>query len=134
MSGKILVVDDVATNRIILKVKLASACYDVLQADGGAAALRIARAEQPDLILLDVAMPDLDGIEVCRRLKADAETADIPVIVVTAYDDTRAKLAALEAGAEEFMSKPLDDLGLLAPVRSVLRARSIAAELALREG
>ena len=134
MSGRILVVDDVATNRIVLKVKLAAACYDVLQAEGGEEALRLAQAERPDLILLDFAMPDLDGVEVCRRLKADPATADIPVIMVTAYDDTAAKLAALEAGAEEFLSKPLDDLRLLARVRSALRARSIAAELALREG
>ncbi len=134
MPGRILVVDDVATNRIILKVKLASACYEVLQASGGAEALKMAQRDRPDLILLDMAMPDIDGLEVCRRLKSDPRTCEIPVIVITAFDDTPSKLAALEAGAEEFLSKPLDDLGLLARVRSLLRAGSISAELALREG
>ncbi|WP_068112934.1 diguanylate cyclase [Tropicimonas marinistellae] len=134
MPGRILVVDDVATNRIILKVKLTKSCYEVLQASGGAEALRLAQKERPDLIMLDMSMPDIDGLEVCRRLKADRRTADIPVIILTAHRDTPAKLAALEAGAEEFLSKPYDDMGLLARVRSLLRARSIASELALREG
>lgn len=134
MPGRILVVDDVATNRIVLKVKLASAAYDVLQAGGGIEALKMAQRDRPDLILLDVAMPDLDGLEVCRRLKADHRTSEIPVIIVTALNDAASKIAALEAGAEDFMSKPLDDLGLLARVRSLLRARGIASELALREG
>lgn len=134
MPGRILVVDDVATNRIILKVKLASAAYEVLQAGGGAEALRMAQRDRPDLILLDSAMPDLDGLEVCRRLKADKRTAEIPIIMVTARDDPASRIAALEAGAEDFMSKPLDDIGLLARVRSLLRASGIASELALREG
>ncbi|MDV7144233.1 diguanylate cyclase [Tropicimonas sp. TH_r6] len=134
MPGRILVVDDVATNRIILKVKLASAAYEVLQAGGGVEALKMAQRDRPDLILLDIAMPDLDGLEVCRRLKADRRTAEIPVIMVTALDDAASKIAALEAGAEDFLSKPLDDLGLLARVRSLLRARGVAAELTLREG
>lgn len=134
MPGRILVVDDVATNRIILKVKLAAACYEVLQAEGGAEALDVARSEQPDVILLDMAMPDIPGLEVCRRLKADPATAAIPVIMITAYNDTGAKIDALQAGAEEFLSKPLDDMGLLARVRSLLRAKDIAEELSLREG
>ena len=134
MPGRILVVDDVATNRIILKVKLASAAYEVLQAGGGIEALRMAQKDRPDLILLDVSMPDLDGLEVCRRLKADHRTAEIPVIMVTSLNDTASRIAALEAGAEDFMSKPLNDLGLLARVRSLLRARGVASELALREG
>lgn len=134
MPGRILVVDDVATNRIILKVKLASAAYEVLQAGGGAEALKIAQRDRPDLILLDVAMPDLDGLEVCRRLKADPRTSEIPVIMVTAKDDAASRIAALEAGAEDFLSRPLDDLSLLPRVRSLLRASGIASELALREG
>jgi two-component system cell cycle response regulator len=134
MPGRILVVDDVATNRIILKVKLTGACYEVLQAGCGAEALRVAQRDRPDLILLDLAMPGLGGIEVCQRLKADSGTRDIPVIIVTSRADLRSKLAALEAGAEDFLTKPVDDLGLLARVRSLLRARSIAAELTLREG
>ncbi|ALG89380.1 MULTISPECIES: diguanylate cyclase [Actibacterium] len=134
MPGKILVVDDVATNRIVMKVRLAEACYQVLQADGGLAALDLARRERPDLILLDFMMADLDGIEVCRRLKADPDTAEIPVIMVTAARNSEEKLRALQAGAEEFLPKPLDELTLLARVRSLLRARETARELALRDG
>lgn len=134
MPGRILVVDDVATNRIILKVKLTNACYEVLQAGSGTEALRMAQRDRPDLILLDMGMSDLSGLEVCRRLKADRATSEIPVVIVTSKGDTEAKLAALKAGADEFMSKPLDDMGLLARIRSLLRARGIAAELALREG
>ena len=132
MTGRILVVDDVATNRIVMKVKLAAACYAVDQADCGAAALRSARNGQPDLILLDVVMPDMSGLEVCRRLKADPETADIPVILITALSDRDSKMAGLEAGADDFLTKPVDEVTLLARVRSLLRARDTARELKQR--
>ena len=133
MAGKILIVDDVATNRIVLKVKLASACYDVIQACDGRSALETARQDLPDLILLDIMMPDIDGIEVCKQLKADAYTAHIPIIMVTAHNDSDAKFKALLAGADEFLSKPLDELVLLARVRSLLRARDTIEELHLRD-
>ena len=134
MPGRILIADDVATNRIVMKVKLSEACYDVLQAGGGRRALEMARAERPDLILLDLMMPDMDGIAVCRKLRADPATAGIPVIMITARRDSAAKMQALKAGADDFLSKPLDDMILLARVRSLLRARETAQELALREG
>lgn len=133
MPGRILVVDDVATNRIVMKVRLTDAYYEVLQADGGHTALEAARRERPDLILLDLVMKDMDGVEVCKRLKADPRTRDIPVIVVTAARQPHQKLRALRAGAEDFLSKPLDELTLLARVRSLLRAQETAQELALRE-
>lgn len=132
MTGRILVVDDVATNRIVMKVKLASACYAVDQADCGASALRMARQTQPDLILLDVIMPDMSGLDVCRQLKADPETADIPVILITALADRDNKMAGLEAGADDFLTKPVDEVTLLARVRSLLRARDTARELRCR--
>lgn len=128
MSGKILVVDDVATNRIVMKVKLASACYEVVQADSGLAALEAARTEAPDLVLLDVLMPDLDGFTVCERLKADPKTADIPVIMITSLDDTDARLRGLSCGADEFLTKPVTEMTLLARVRSLLRAHSRSSE------
>lgn len=133
MAGRILIVDDVATNRIVLKVKLTSACYEVLQASGGAEALDCARVDTPDLIVLDQLMQDIDGITVCERLKSDPVTASIPIILLIAKDDDATKLDALRAGADEFMTKPLDDLTLLARVRSLLRARDTDEELRLRD-
>ena len=133
MPGTILVVADLATYRIILRVKLASACYDVIQAGTGAEALDMARSERPDLVLLDMAMPDMDGREVCRRLKRDPRTRAIPVVMVTAHNDPESRRTAIAAGADDFLTKPIDDTILLARLRSLLRAQSTAAELALRE-
>jgi two-component system cell cycle response regulator len=132
MTGRILVVDDVATNRIVMKVKLAAACYTVDQADCGQGALEAARRDAPDLILLDVMMPDMSGLDVCRRLKADPRTADIPVILITAFADRDSKMAGLEAGADDFLTKPVDEVTLLARVRSLLRAADTARELKQR--
>jgi len=132
MTGRILVVDDVATNRIVMKVKLAAACYTVEQADSGTRALRAARRDAPDLILLDVVMPDMSGLDVCRQLKADPATADIPVVLITALTDRASKMAGLEAGADDFLTKPVDEVTLLARVRSLLRARDTARELRQR--
>jgi len=133
MARRILVVDDIATNRIVLKVKLASACYEVMQAADGESALRMARGSVPDLILLDVILPDMTGTEVCRRLKADPVTCDIPVVMITALRDAPARREALRAGADDFLSKPLYESMLLARIRSLLRARDTARELRLRE-
>lgn len=134
MSRRILIVDDVATNRIVMKVRLSEAHYDVLQATDGAGALAAARRDRPDLILMDMALPDMDGIELCRRLKAHPETDGIPVIMVTGLRSAEAKMRALEAGADEFLAKPLDEMILLARVRNLLRARETSEELALRNG
>lgn len=133
MAGRILVVDDVATNRIVMKVKLTSACYVVEQAENGAGALKAARETHPDLILLDVMMPDMSGLEVCRALKADPETADIPVVLITALTDHSAKMDGLEAGADDFLTKPVEEVTLLARVRSLLRASDSVRELRARD-
>lgn len=133
MAGRILVVDDVATNRIVMKVKLAAACYTVEQADSGAEALRAARTTKPDLILLDVLMPDMSGLEVCHALKSDPETADIPVVLITALSDHTAKMEGLEAGADDFLTKPVEEVTLLARVRSLLRASDSVRELRARD-
>lgn len=129
MAGRILVVDDVATNRIVMKVKLTAACYTVEQAENGAEALRVARDTLPDLILLDVMMPDMNGLDVCRALKADPKTADIPIVLITALTDHAAKMDGLEAGADDFLSKPVEEVTLLARVRSLLRASDSVREL-----
>ena len=134
MPGRILVVDDVATNRILMKVRLAESFYDVIQADCGAKALEMAETAQPDLILLDVVMADINGIDVCRKLKTNPRTCDIPVIMITAAREPLQKLRALQAGAEDYLQKPLDEVTLLARVRSLLRARETEKAISLREG
>ncbi len=133
MPGRILIVDDTASNRLILRAKLSSAYYDVLLAENGTQALEMARREQPDMILLDVMMPDLDGHQVCKLLKADREMAHIPVIMVTGANSTEERLKGLEAGADDFLTKPVNDLALFARVRNLMRTKVMFDELRLRD-
>lgn len=133
MSGRVLVVDDVATNRLLLRAKLSSAYYDVVVAENGNQALEMARTEQPDMIMLDVMMPDIDGFAVCARLKASEETAHIPVIMVTALDTAEERIRGLEAGADDFLSKPFNDLALFARVRNLMRMKMMFDEMRLRD-
>ena len=133
MSGRVLVVDDVATNRLLLRAKLSSAYYDVVVAENGVQALEMARSEQPDMIMLDVMMPDMDGFAVCEILKADEQTAHIPVIMVTALDTPEERVRGLEAGADDFLSKPFNDLALFARVRNLMRMKMMFDELRLRD-
>jgi len=121
----ILVADDSAENREILSARLAANGYHVLMAADGEEALAVARAEQPDLILLDVMMPKVNGLDVCRRLKADASLPFMPVILVTARGDTQDIVAGLEAGADEYLTKPVDQTALLARVKAALRIKSL---------
>ncbi len=133
MTARILVVDDIEANVRLLEAKLTAEYYDVSVAYDGATALAKAAAELPDIILLDVMMPELDGFEVCRRLKADLTTRHIPVVLVTALDGRRDRLAGLEAGADDFLTKPIDDVTLLARVRSLSRMKLVIDELRERE-
>jgi two-component system, cell cycle response regulator len=133
MSARILVVDDVEVNVKLLGAKLASEYFDVLTAADGAAALRLCAAELPDLVLLDVMMPGMDGFEVCRRLKADPATSHIPVVMVTALSDAADRLTGLDAGADDFLTKPANDIALFARVRSLVRLKRMMEELRLRE-
>ena len=133
MSGRVLVVDDVATNRLLLRAKLSSAYYDVVVAENGTQALEMARSEQPDMIMLDVMMPDMDGFEVCAVLKSREETAHIPVIMVTALDTPEERIRGLDAGADDFLSKPFNDLALFARVRNLMRMKMMFDELRLRD-
>ncbi|MFO1106933.1 MAG: PleD family two-component system response regulator [Amaricoccus sp.] len=133
MSGRVLVVDDVATNRLLLRAKLSSAYYDVVVAENGFQALEMARTEQPDMVMLDVMMPDMDGFAVCSVLKSREETAHIPVIMVTALDTPEERIRGLEAGADDFLSKPFNDLALYARVRNLMRMKMMFDELRLRD-
>lgn len=133
MSARILVVDDVVVNVRLLEAKLASEYFHVLTASSGETALEVARAERPDLVLLDVMMPGMDGFEVCRRLKSNPATTEIPVVMVTALSDISDRVKGLEAGADDFLTKPVDDVALFARVRSLVRLKRMMEEWRLRE-
>ena len=133
MTGRILVVDDIEANVRLLQAKLQAEYYDVLIASSGPEALAMAAEESPDLVLLDVMMPGMDGFEVCRRLKNDAETRHIPVVLVTALDGRGDRITGLEAGADEFLTKPIDDILLFARVKSLTRLKMVIDELRQRE-
>ena len=133
MTARVLVVDDVELNVRLLTAKLAGEYFESVSADNGPRALTIAEADLPDIILLDVMMPRMDGFEVCRRLKANPRTADIPVVMVTALSDVTDRLRGLEAGADDFLTKPVNDIALFARVRSLVRLKRTMDELRLRE-
>jgi len=133
MTARVLVVDDVELNVKLLEAKLASEYFEVVTAYNGADALDLAEAEPPDIILLDVMMPRMDGFEVCRRLKANERTTDIPAVMVTALSDVADRLRGLEAGADDFLTKPVNDIALFARVRSLVRLKRMMEELRLRE-
>ncbi len=133
MSARILVVDDVEANVRLLQARLEAEYYDVLTARDGPEALKVAAEASPDLILLDVMMPGMDGFEVCRRLRADTSTRHIPVVMVTALDGRRDRLTGLDAGADDFLTKPIDEVTLFARVRSLTRLKLVMDELRQRE-
>jgi class 3 adenylate cyclase len=123
--ARILVVDDNAANLDILETRLKSRGYEVVTAVDGEDALARVKADAPDLILLDIMMPKIDGIEVCRRLKADATLPFIPVIMVTAKADSKDIVAGLEAGGDDYLTKPIDQAALVARVKSMLRIKAL---------
>ena len=133
MTARILVVDDIEANVRLLEAKLSAEYYEVLVAYDGPTALAIAAKEKPDIVLLDVMMPGMDGFQVCRRLKDDPETRHVPVVLVTALDGRADRIAGLEAGADEFLTKPIDDIMLFARVRSLTRLKMVIDELRDRE-
>jgi two-component system, cell cycle response regulator len=133
MTARVLVVDDVELNVKLLEAKLSSEYFQVVPAFNGPTALELAESDLPDIILLDVMMPRMDGFEVCRRLKANPRTTDIPVVMVTALSDIADRLRGLEAGADDFLTKPVNDIALFARVRSLVRLKRMMEELRLRE-
>ena len=125
----ILVVDDNLQNREVAEGNLIGAGYAVIQAEGGAEALALLAARRPDLVLLDVLMPGMDGYETCRRIRALPQGGDVPVLFLTALGDLETHKAALESGADDFLTKPLNRTELLIRVRSLLRIKRLSDEL-----
>lgn len=133
MSARVLVVDDILPNVKLLEAKLSSEYYDVITATTGEEALLKIEEESPDIILLDVMMPGMDGFEICRRVKENTATAHIPVVMVTALTDNDDRVRGLEAGADDFLSKPVNDTALMARVRSLVRLKMAIDEWRARE-
>ncbi|MDX5361964.1 MAG: PleD family two-component system response regulator [Alphaproteobacteria bacterium] len=133
MTARVLVVDDIPANVKLLEAKLQAEYFDVLTASNGIEALEAAEREHPDIILLDVMMPGMDGFEVCTRLKANPELSHIPVVMVTALDQPSDRVRGLEAGADDFLTKPVEDVALFARVRSLVRLKVMTDELRMRE-
>jgi two-component system cell cycle response regulator len=133
MTARVLVVDDILSNVKLLEAKLTAEYFEVVTAYNGLECL--ARMEEcaPDIVLLDVMMPGMDGFEVCRRIKSNAKTAHVPVVMVTALDQPSDRVAGLEAGADDFLTKPVDDAALFARVRSLVRLKMMTDELRMRE-
>jgi putative two-component system response regulator len=126
---KILVVDDHAASRMTAVALLAVEGYEVVEAESGVMALELVTRSQPDLILLDVMMPGMDGFEVCRQLKQEEQTRLIPVIFITALNDRRSRIRGIEAGGDDFLTKPFDRLELAARVKSLVRQKSLNEDL-----
>src|SRR6201993_2248729 len=132
MSARVLVVDDVPANVKLLEARLSAEYFDVLTASSGAEALQICQRAECDIILLDVMMPDMDGFEVCKRLKSNPATHFIPVVMVTALDHPSDRIRGLEVGADDFLTKPVSDVVLIARVRSLTRLKMMTDELRMR--
>jgi len=132
MSARILVVDDNPANRKLLEARLTAEYFEVVSASGGFEALEICEQGRCDIVLLDVMMPGMDGFEVCRRLKAGTRTAHLPVVMVTALDQPADRVRGLDAGADDFITKPIDEVHLIARVRSLARLKMVIDELRQR--
>ena len=134
MSARILVVDDLSPNIHLLKVKLQAEYYDVLTARSGHEAIEIAKTERLDLVLMDAMMPGIDGFEACAAIKKNPATWHVPVVMVTALEETKDRIRGLEAGADDFITKPIDDFNLMARVRSLLRLKMTTDQLLSHSG
>ncbi|MCE2761750.1 MAG: response regulator, partial [Acetobacteraceae bacterium] len=132
MTARVLVVDDSLPNRKLLEARLQEEYFEVLGAASGAEAITLAQRWSPDIILLDVLMPVMDGFEACRRLKAQPATAHIPVVMVTSLNDQSERVRGLDAGADDFLVKPVDQATLFARLRALLRVKQVLDAWRLR--
>lgn len=129
MTARVLVVDDIPTNIKLLAARLTAEYFDVLEATSGREAIDICDKGQVDIVLLDVMMPEMDGFETCRRLKSNPRTQHIPIVMVTALDQPSDRVKGLESGADDFLTKPVDDVQLMARVKSLSRLKNLTDEL-----
>lgn len=132
MTGRVLVVDDIEANLRLLAARLAADYFEVTTAANGTEALRAMETTAFDVVLLDVLMPDIDGFEVCRRIKASPRTSQVPVVLITALQHQSDRVRGLEAGADDFISKPVDDIELVVRVRNLIRMKRTMDELRMR--
>ena len=132
MTARVLVVDDILANMKLLQARLMGEYFEVITASNGPETLEKCQSGQCDIVLLDVMMPGMDGYEVCRLLKSDARTAHLPVIMVTALDQPSDRLHGLEVGADDFLTKPINDIALTTRVKSLARLKMVTDELQMR--
>jgi two-component system cell cycle response regulator len=132
MTARVLVVDDIIPNIKMLEARLTAEYFDVISATNGAEAIELCREGRCDIVLLDVMMPGMDGFEVCRRLKSDPLTVHLPVVMVTALDQPADRVRGLTAVADDFLTKPVDEIALIARVRSLSRLKVVVDELRAR--
>ena len=132
MTARVLIVDDLVANLKLLEARLVAEYFEVVTALNGPTALDICAQGACDIVLLDVMMPGMSGLEVCRRLKQDPRTAHIPVVIVTALDQPGDRIAGLEAGADDFLTKPVNDIALITRVKSLVRLKTLTDELLVR--
>jgi two-component system cell cycle response regulator len=132
MTARVLVVDDILANVRLLEAKLAAEYFEVVTAMNGVDAIECVQRTKPDIVLLDVMMPGIDGIEVCKRIKQNPQTQHIPVVMVTALDQPEDRVRGLEAGADDFLTKPVNDVSLFCRVKSLVRLKMLTDELRTR--
>ncbi len=132
MTARVLVVDDILANVRLLEAKLTAEYFEVVTALNGLDALEAVQRVKPDIVLLDIMMPGIDGIEVCKRIKADPATHHIPVVMVTALDQPDDRARGLEAGADDFLTKPVNDISLFCRIKSLVRLKMLTDELRIR--
>ncbi len=132
MTARVLVVDDIPANVKLLEARLTAEYFDVVTASSGVEALSICARERIDVVLLDVMMPGMDGFEVCKRLKSDPKTHHIPVVMVTALDQASDRIQGLKFGADDFLTKPVDDIALITRVKNLARLKNLNDEMVMR--
>ncbi len=132
MTARVLVVDDILANVKLLEARLSAEYFDVLTACNGQEAIDICERERVDVVLLDVMMPGMDGFETCRRLKSNPKTHHIPIVLVTALDQVSDKVRGLQSGADDFLTKPVDEIALITRVKNLARLKTLTDEMLMR--